>query len=61
MTGFWRMMYGLIGMEYTSKNVPCQRQKHLKYLCNKELLQTDIQYLLLQISFRRRKYYLNNC
>ena len=58
MAGYWRMLYGMLGIEYVSKNDICSHQKHLKFLCCQELLFTDVQNLLRRITERRRQYYL---
>ena len=44
----------MFGWEYTSKNDPCPRQRHLKYLCCKEIKHTDTQRMLMIIGQRRR-------
>ena len=56
MAGYLRMIYGIIGWDYVSKNDPCPKQKHLKFLCCQELIFTDVQNLLTRISERRRYY-----
>jgi hypothetical protein len=52
--GFWRNIYEIFGWEYISKNDPCPRQRHLKYLCCKEIKHTDTQRMLMIIGQRRR-------
>ena len=43
MAGWWRWIYGQMGWEYHSKNDEFDdRQKHLKYLCCKQIRDTDI-------------------
>ena len=47
MVGFWRSLYYYMGWEYHSKNDEFDdRQKHLKYLCCKQIRDTDFDKLL---------------
>ena len=47
MDGWWRWIYSQMGWEYHSKNDEFDdRQKHLKYLCCKQIRDTDIDKLL---------------
>lgn len=48
MAGFWRAVYYYMDWEYHSKNdiVFDDRQKHLKYLCCKQIRETDFDKLL---------------
>ena len=55
MTGYWRMIYGIIGWTYVSRNEHCPHQKHLKYLCCQELNRTNVQNLLTRIMTRRHR------
>ena len=59
MTGYLRMIYGILGWTYVSKNEHCPWQKHLKYLCCEELKRTNAQNMLTRISARRRYYLIN--
>ena len=56
MAGYLRLIYGILGLDYISKNDPCPKQKHLKYLCCEELNKTNVQNMLTRISARRRQY-----
>ena len=53
--GYWRMIYDMLGLHYTSKNDHCPHQKHLKYLCCQELNRTNVQNLLTRIMTRRHR------
>ena len=47
MTGFWRTIYYYAGWTYVSKNDKFDdRQIHLKYLCCKQIQETDVKKIL---------------
>jgi hypothetical protein len=49
MTGFWRSVYYYLNWSYDERR--SNRQRHLKYICNKELLLTDKDKLLGKINY----------